>query len=240
MTLYCLKVGLLISVLLILVLPISGISEAPERELAPQKIVAPTHMLYLAPFGGYAFANYSKQIEMTIPSTGGTRIDSGDLSNPLIDLINNAEETIDIASYIFRRKSPAYTKIIAATYRGVKIRLILDSLFLDEYMIKNMERYNSPIAAKTLDPELAEKLTGIPFKTMHEKFGIIDGKHVFNGSSNISIEANLKYAESRFFFLDDPEMVKVFQAEFDRLWAMGKWLYNPEEHKKKEDDDSKE
>ncbi len=231
----CLKLGLLVSVVLMLALPVAVVSEAPEKKPAQQEIVSPTHMVYLAPFGGYAFANYSKQVEMTIPSTGGTRIDSGDLSNPLIDLINNAEETIDIASYIFRRQSPAYTKIIAATYRGVKIRLILDSLFLDKYMIKNMERYNSPIAAKTLDPEKAEKLTGIPFKTMHEKFGIIDGKHVFNGSSNISIEANLKYAESRFFFLNDPKMVKAFQEEFDRLWAMGKWLYNPEEHKKKDD-----
>ena len=228
----------MVSVVLILALPIAVVSEAPEEKPAQQEIAAPKHMVYLAPFGGYAFANYSKQVEMAIRGTDKTRIDSGDLSNPLVDLINNAEKSIDIASYIFKRKSPAYTKIIAATYRGVKIRLILDSLFLDNYMIKNMERYKSPIAAKTLDPEKAEKITGIPFKTMHEKFGIIDGKHVFNGSSNISVEANLKYAESRFFFLDDPKMVKEFQAEFDRLWAMGKWLYNPEEHKKKDKDDN--
>jgi phosphatidylserine/phosphatidylglycerophosphate/cardiolipin synthase-like enzyme len=64
---------------------------------------------------------------------------------------------------------------------------------------------------------------------MHEKFGIIDGRHAYNGSANIDINANLKYTENRFFFYDNPEMVTALQGEFDRLWEMGQWLYNPDE-----------
>lgn len=195
----------------------------------------PRNRVFLAPCGGYAFENFSKKVKMHNPSNSEISIAEGDLSNPTVNLIKNAKERIDIASYIFNKDTPTFKSLISATYRGVKVRLFLDSLFLDKFMIENFKKYGSPIAVKTLDPEKAETMTGIPFSTMHEKFGIIDGIHVFNGSSNISVNANSKYAESRFFFENNPTMVEAFQSEFDRLWKMGKWLYNPEE---KSDDDT--
>ena len=221
----------MISVLLVFPAAVAlGAGAAPASP--PAAVQGPTNLVFLAPYGGYAFVNYSKKTEMRNPKTGEIRIAPGDLSNPLVNLIQNAKQSIDIASYIFSKNAPAYIALLAASHHGVKIRLFLDSLFLDKSIISSFERYNSTIAVKTLDPEKAEAAIGIPFVRMHEKFGIIDGKDVFNGSSNVSLEANIKYTESRFFFLNNPEMVKVFQEEFDRLWAMGKWLYNPEEKRK--------
>jgi phosphatidylserine/phosphatidylglycerophosphate/cardiolipin synthase-like enzyme len=232
-----LQSGFLLAVAAVLAVPAIAVSQSPEEKITPPPQTTPHHSaVYFAPYGGYAEVNYNKKVETKAPNTGDIRVVPGDLSNPLVNLIRNAKESIDIASYIYSPKAPAHGMLLAAYFRGVKVRLFLDSLFLDTFMIEKIKNYRNPLPIKTLDPKKAEEITGIPFTTMHEKFGIIDGKHVFNGSSNISLEANLKYTESRFFFYDNPEMVKVFQEEFDRLWEMGTWLVNPEELKKKKDE----
>jgi phosphatidylserine/phosphatidylglycerophosphate/cardiolipin synthase-like enzyme len=163
----------------------------------------------------------------------------GDLSNPLVKLVREAKKTIDIASYIYRERSAVHDELVRAHDRGVKIRLFLDPSIKNDNvpiilpMVDRFKESGFIVPVKMIDPVKTEKVTGLPFKTMHEKFGIIDGKHVFNGSANIDSNANYKYTEDRFFFLNNPEMVKVFQEEFDRLWNnLGQWILNPEELKK--------
>lgn len=192
------------------------------------------NVVYFSPFGGYAFVNYNKKIYMPTPDGKEVKPYPGDLSNPLVKMLKGAKRSIDIASYIYNKDTAEHRALLAAGHRGVKVRLFLDSLFLDPFLTKDLKKYKNHIYVKTLDPEKAEKLTGIPFTTMHEKFGIIDGSDVYNGSANIDINANLKYTENRFFFYNSPEMVKAFQGEFDRLWEMGKWLFNPDEELKDE------
>ncbi|MDD5555695.1 MAG: phospholipase D family protein [bacterium] len=205
--------------------------ETDEPLLPWPASVSPSNEVYMSPFGGYAFANFNKKIHLPVAGGKEVRAEAGDLSRPLVQLLKGARQTIDIAMYIHSPDTAEHRSILGAMHRGVRIRLFLDSTFLDKFMIRNMERYKNKIYVKALDPALAEEATGIPFSIMHEKFGIIDGRHVFNGSANIDINANLKYTENRFFFLDNPAMVKAFQEEFDALWEMGNWLYNPDEER---------
>jgi phosphatidylserine/phosphatidylglycerophosphate/cardiolipin synthase-like enzyme len=53
---------------------------------------------------------------------------------------------------------------------------------------------------------------------MHEKFGIVDGVHVFDGSANVSTKARDVYTEDRFVFLASPGAAALFIDEFERLW----------------------
>jgi len=201
--------------------------EPPADPCPPRGNIA-----YFSPFGGYAFANYNKKVYMLTPDGKEMKPYPGDLSNPLLKMLKGAKKSIDIASYIYNKDTAEHRALLAGAHRGVKVRLFLDSLFLDPFLAKDLKKYRNHVYVKTLDPKKAEEMTGIPFTTMHEKFGIVDSKDVYNGSANIDINANLKYTENRFFFYDNPEMVKAFQGEFDRLWEMGAWLFNPDEELK--------
>lgn len=203
----------------------------------------PRNTVFMSPFGGYSPVNYNKKVQILDPDGKGVSTRPGDLSFPFIDLIRRAKKTIDIACYLYGIYTPEHTEIANACERGVKVRLFLDPSIKDKNdvpvineAIDRIRKDKLPIAVKIIDPARAERLTGLPFQTMHEKFGIIDGKHVVTGSANIEPGANVKYTEDRFFFPDNPEAAKAFQGEFDRLWdGMGQWAYNPDEERKNND-----
>ncbi|MCX6357031.1 MAG: phospholipase D family protein [Candidatus Aureabacteria bacterium] len=212
------------------------ISLVPILAAAAEPPPSPRNLVFVSPFCGYAFTNYNKKTEVLDPNRKTVSTRPGDLSFPLIDLIRRSEKTIDIACYLHGAMTPEHDEIVKASQRGVRVRLLLDPSIRDKdnvpvinEVVEQLKTVTPRIPVKIIDPARAEKSTGIAFQTMHEKFGIIDGRHVFNGSANIEANANVKYTEDRFFFLDNPAMVKAFQAEFDRLWdGMGQYLLPPD------------
>ena len=193
-------------------------------------------VVFFGPTGGLAPRNFNKKITLLQPDLENEKPASGNMSNPLVDMIRRAKKTIDIASYILNERSDEYFELLKANRRGVRIRIFLDESIKDfvtekpiiDPMIEDLAREKPIIEVKVLDPEKTEQLTGIPFQTMHEKFGIFDGKDCYNGSANISPLATLLYHENRFFFWNCPSAVKAFQEEFDRLWVMGRWRIKSE------------
>lgn len=192
------------------------------------------NLVYMSPFCGYSPVNYNKKCTVLDPDGKGVSTRPGDLSFPLIDLIRRSRKSIDIACYLYGIYTPEHTEIAKAVRRGVKVRLFLDPSIKDknnvpviQEAIDTIVEEKLPIEVKVIDPALAEKATGLPFQTMHEKFGIIDGAHVFTGSANIEPGANVKYTEDRFFLLNNRGAAADFQAEFERLWKMGRWAVNP-------------
>jgi len=198
--------------------------------------------VFFGPTGGLAPRNYNKKVVLLQPDLVSENTASGNMDNPLIDLIRRSEKTIDIASYILDNRSDIYYELLKANRRGVKIRIFLDESIRDFItdrpiiypMIEELQKIRPLIEVKVLDPARAEEVTGIAFKTMHEKFGIFDGRGCYNGSANISRLATLVYHENRFFFWDCPAVVKAFQGEFDRLWKMGRWRIGPRKKKEEE------
>jgi len=190
---------------------------------------------YFGPTGGLAPRNFNRKFSLLQPDLISERTLSANMSAPLIDMIRRARRTIDIASYILDNRSDEYFELLAANRRGVRIRLFLDESIKDaltgkpiiEAMIEDIKREEPTIEVKVLDPEKAEEVTGIAFLTMHEKFGVFDGRDCYNGSANISRQATLIYHENRFFFRDCPEIAGVFSREFNRLWKMGRWRVGP-------------
>lgn len=187
--------------------------------------------VFFGPTGGIAPQNFNKKVTLLQPNLKNETSVAGNLSNPLTDMIRRAKKTIDIASYILNNRSDEYFELLKANRRGVKIRIFLDESIKDfvtekpiiDPMVEELARERPVIEVKVLDQEKTEKMTGIPFKTMHEKFGIFDSTDCYNGSANISPLATLLYHENRFFFWNCPTAINAFQAEFDRLWEMGRW-----------------
>ncbi|MEA1927392.1 MAG: phospholipase D family protein [Candidatus Auribacterota bacterium] len=203
--------------------------------------------VFFGPTGGLAPRNFNKKVTLLQPDLENEKNVAGNLSNPLTDMIRRAKKTIDIASYILNNRSDEYYELLKANQRGVRIRIFLDESIKDfitekpiiDPMVEELARERPIIEVKVLDSEKTEKLTGIPFKTMHEKFGIFDSTDCYNGSANISPLSTLLYHENRFFFWNCPDAVTAFQGEFDRLWEMGRWRIKAEvigKEKKVEED----
>jgi len=215
------KIILTIVMLSIIVLPVLAGEETPPCRVE----------VFFGPTGGLAPQNFNKKITLLQPDLVNEKAASGNLTNPLVDMIRRAKKTIDIASYILNNHSDEYFELLKANKRGVKIRIFLDESIKDfvtkkpiiDPMLDDLARERPIIEVKVLDQEKAKRLTGIPFQTMHEKFGIFDRTDCYNGSANISPLSTLLYHENRFFFWNCPAMVKAFQGEFDRLWGMGRW-----------------
>lgn len=210
--------------------PAADAADAP-RALPPPET---GNFVFMSPFCGLSPVNYNKKVRILDPDGKGLSMRPGDLSFPLMDLINRARTKIDIACYLYGVYTGEHTAIVRAIKRGVKVRLFLDPSIKDKdgvpvinEVVEKIKADQLPIEVKIIDPALAEKATGLSFQTMHEKFGVVDGAHVFTGSANIEIGANVKYTEDRFFFHNNPRAAADYQAEFERLWAMGQWVINP-------------
>ena len=215
------KIGILIISIALIILPVlAGAQDSPCRM-----------EVFFGPTGGLAPRNFNKKTALLQPDLENEKPVAGNMSNPLVDMIRRAKKTIDIASYILNNRSDEYYELLKANQRGVKIRIFLDESIKDfvtekpiiDPMVEDLAREKPTIEVKVLDTDKTIKLTGIPFQTMHEKFGIFDGRNCYNGSANISPLATLLYHENRFFFWNCPSAVKAFQEEFGRLWEMGRW-----------------
>lgn len=131
----------------------------------------------------------------------------GGITEEIIRQIDNAQEYIDIAIYSFTYE-PLAGAIIRAKNRGVKIRVLMDR--------KQSKGKNSKYKF-LLDNEIAiiqDRHAGI----MHNKIAIIDGRILFTGSYNWSKSAEERNQENLLEFIDEEEIIKVYQERLDYLW----------------------
>jgi phosphatidylserine/phosphatidylglycerophosphate/cardiolipin synthase-like enzyme len=157
----------------------------------------------------FAFFIIILSITISISTLAKTEIYFSLYDNPrkeIIKNINQAEAFINIAMYIFTDKEIAIP-LAKARERGVKVRLYLDqdqvdykysqSRFLVQKGIKTRISTNNYI--------------------MHNKFAIIDNRILLTGSYNWTFSANHRNDEN-LMVIDDPEIIEIFQNQFEKLW----------------------
>jgi PLD-like domain len=133
----------------------------------------------------------------------------GGISSLIVEQIQGAQTTIDIAIYEFTRTEIA-NALIAARNRGVAIRLLADS--------------SEAAASGSAIPHL--EAAGIPVKRtigsgggiMHDKVAIFDGQVLLTGSYNWSTTAEEENDENA-LFIRTPSLIAAYQSTFDRLWV---------------------
>lgn len=129
----------------------------------------------------------------------------------IIKQIDNAQSYIDIAMYSFTYE-PIAEAIIRAKNRGVKIRILMDK-------VQSQGKYSK--YEFFLDNEIAiiqDRRAGI----MHNKIAVIDGKVLFTGSYNWTKSAEESNQENLLEFIDEEEIIKVYQERLDYLWEYNK------------------
>ncbi|MGD0921127.1 MAG: phospholipase D-like domain-containing protein [Terriglobia bacterium] len=126
-------------------------------------------------------------------------------------LIRQATTSVDAALYRFN--NPRLTRAIQeAIGRGVRVRLVLDRNKYEE------SRTTQELFADRRIPfRLLYGRQG-PGTKMHHKFAILDDRTVLSGSYNWTLESEEQNYEG-LLILCEPEQVKIFQREFEALWA---------------------
>lgn len=96
---------------------------------------------------------------------------TGGLETPLVEAIDSAQVSIDMAIYNLSLENVA-SALISAHQRGVEVRLVMESEALERKQPQRLAQAGIPI--------VGDQREGL----MHNKFTVIDGKEVWTGSMN--------------------------------------------------------
>ena len=138
------------------------------------------------------------------------------ISSKLVEYITRAQETIHIASYEFNLDEVA-DALIAAHNRGVEVQFMTD----DERGIEGDEKDGHGQFAR-LERAGIEVNDDDRGGLMHNKFWIFDGKVVWTGSTNITINGTTKNNNNVIVF-NSPLIAEIYEREFQEMWTDGEF-----------------
>jgi phosphatidylserine/phosphatidylglycerophosphate/cardiolipin synthase-like enzyme len=149
---------------------------------------------------------------------------SSDFTDTIISYINKSENTLDITMYdIIDTSENEVTRIMAAINeaydRGVSVRYITD------------DTPENPLL-ESLYEEIPV-LRGNSEAIMHNKFMIVDGNSIENswvltGSTNHTT-ANLSKDYNNIICIQDHQLAKAYELEFNEMWGSSNLSPNPAE-----------
>lgn len=133
---------------------------------------------------------------------------SGNALKTVLDAINGARTSIDLAAYSFTSHDIARA-LIGAAKRGVHIRIVADE--------KDNAHSKSSKVPVMQENDIPVRLNG-HYAIMHNKYMVIDGASVETGSFNYTTSADKRNAENAIFIQGEPQLAAIYEQEFNRLW----------------------
>jgi phosphatidylserine/phosphatidylglycerophosphate/cardiolipin synthase-like enzyme len=158
-------------------------------------------------------------------ATGGTRSTAlarveihyaphEDLERIDVDVIDNAERSIDMAAYVLSDAS-VIDALRDAADRGVTIRIYLDKGQYSQHGPRN----GGPIEGLLAYPNVFARVKGHGV-LMHLKAYAVDGARLRTGSGNFS-HSGLAFQDNDLILVEDPATVAEFERNFDAIWSRG-------------------
>jgi competence ComEA-like helix-hairpin-helix protein len=136
----------------------------------------------------------------------------------LVDFIKKAEHSIDMAMFLFKTTTSPGNKpamlvkeLIAARKRGVHVRVVLEHSGRDESLNKENRR-----VAEKLRKGNIRVFFDTPATTTHTKVVVIDRRHTFIGSHNLSQSA-MAYNHEVSLLVDNSALAAELIAYMDTL-----------------------
>ncbi|MCX6158337.1 MAG: phospholipase D-like domain-containing protein [Ignavibacteriae bacterium] len=169
-----------------------------------------------------AYFNYPTEPSVALPNNLANG--SANLQTRLIQRIDSAQYSIDLAIYSFDDLTQIKNAMLNAFIRGVKIRIVYDSRTIQPLM---QELINSGIRVQ-------QRPTGGAL--MHNKFFVFDGrdisaaayarKWVWTGSANIT-SAQFNQDIENVLFIQDESLSHTYTREFEEMWGSHNDVNNP-------------
>ncbi|MEP0861538.1 MAG: T9SS type A sorting domain-containing protein [Ignavibacterium sp.] len=165
------------------------------------------------------YFNFS--VDTTVAMTGNAAKGNVNFAQKLIDRINAATYSIDMALYSFADLPDVANAIIAAKNRGVKVRVVYENRTTQNSM-QALINAGIPVIKRT------SGLNGI----MHNKFFVFDARDtiavndwLWTGSWNVTLtESNW---ENNVVEINDPTITQAFKIEFEEMWGSSGDSPNP-------------
>lgn len=150
----------------------------------------------------------------TIPAQGTVEIafsPNGGCTAATVRFVNEARHSIRLAAYGLT-SNPIGKALVEAKKRGVDVQAVVDR----EHNGKR-DTPNSVVAFLAANdiPVRVDRAV----KIQHNKFIVVDGEAVQNGSFNFTSAAQTSNAENIAIHRGTPEMAKLYEKRWDRLWA---------------------
>ncbi len=153
----------------------------------------------------------SPQIEVYFSPHGGAQ-------QAVVEKIDKAQASIDVAMYAFTSRELAWA-LVRAQQKGIKVRVLLDSKFSSScgYSKEHFLRRHNVEVRLHQSPMKGEGAGGV----LHHKFAIVDHRILILGSYNWTASAEKRNCESLLIITGFPELIGTFQQEFEKLWHQG-------------------
>ncbi len=156
------------------------------------------------------YFNYGVDNSVAIP--GNEAMGNVDFKAKVIERINSATYSIDIALYSFYGMNDIADAIVAAKQRGVKIRVVYDNRTIQSSM--------QVLLNNGIQMSQRPAINGI----MHNKFAIIDGRDsdpdndwVWTGSWNWT-SGELDW-RNNVIEINDHNLAEAYKTEFEEMWG---------------------
>lgn len=134
----------------------------------------------------------------------------------VLKTINASRSTVDVMAYSFT-SADVTRALLAATKRGVKVRLLVDR---EQNFKGNSQKSLAALSALQLAG--AEVRSIDAYAIFHQKVVIADNQHLQTGSFNYSSAADLRNSENVLVLWNAPQVAKTYTAHFEHNWALGK------------------
>lgn len=135
----------------------------------------------------------------------------GGLDTRLVDLMDTATKTLDVADYDFDLADVA-DAMVRAKQRGVRVRMVTDT-----------DTFTNP--GKAIQAAFATlkqaKITVIDDQRsaiMHDKFTVVDGTWVETGSWNYT-DGDTYHLNNNMIIINSPELATNYTAEFEKMFV---------------------
>jgi phosphatidylserine/phosphatidylglycerophosphate/cardiolipin synthase-like enzyme len=126
----------------------------------------------------------------------------------VVRTIESAYKTVRLAAYSFTSK-PIALALLADAKRGVDVKVVVDKS-------QATARYT---AATFLANQGVPVRADYRYAIMHDKFIVVDGETVEEGSFNFTAAAESKNAENVIVLRNDAGVAQQYEREWQRLWA---------------------
>lgn len=163
---------------------------------------------------------FNYPVDTTLAFPGNAALGKVDFKQKLIDRINKANYSIDMAVYSFQDMPDVANALVLAKNRGVKIRVVYDHRSTQNPIQNSMQSLVASGILVSQRPPDSPTLPGI----MHNKFFIFDARDtietndwLWTGSWNVT--ATELYWKNNVVEINDPALTKAYQKEFEEMWG---------------------
>ena len=137
-----------------------------------------------------------------------------EICKEILNHIERAKETIDIAIYGYSSTPAIENAIKDAIKRGVQIRLVYDLDSKGENIYSDTSKF-----VNLVTNNISDKNSGMVNNIMHNKFYIFDGKIVITGSANLSHTDMSGFNSNNILVINSHKAAEAYQKEFEQMYA---------------------